>query len=68
MTPEQYFTSLTDQYRELVNAIQSKEGVFVIYGDGSNGKSSFIYLLNKILHNQLQYIKFTTLSICDKDK
>ena len=42
-----YITSLTDQSSELIEAIQAKNGTFVLYGNGNNGKSTFIKFLGK---------------------
>ena len=45
-----YITSLTDQSSELIEAIQAKNGTFVLYGNGNNGKSTFIKFLGKHQH------------------
>jgi len=52
MTPEEYFKSLTPQWKELINAINAKDGVYVLYGHGSNGKTQFLKVLDAIREEQ----------------
>ena len=44
-SPRKYLESLTSQVDQLIEAIKAPSGVFIIYGDGNNGKTKFLRLL-----------------------
>jgi hypothetical protein len=52
-TYKTYLTDLSDTPDELIEAIHAKNGVFVIYGDGNNGKTTFIQFLKQ--HQSLKF-------------